>query len=159
MSYLGALHQALRDLSRWVEMGIPPPSSTEYDILDGQVVVSPDASARHGIQPVVSLTVNRSDSALVVVGDEVALRVSAEVPPGAGFITSVEWDFDGSGSFAEREAVEAQPAIVMERRWRCEGIGTSWPVVRVIATRDAERNSAFARLQNLARVRVEVTSR
>ena len=57
VSYLGVLHQALRDLSRWVEEGVAPPPSTNYEVVDGQVVVPADA-ARRGIQPVVSLTVN-----------------------------------------------------------------------------------------------------
>ncbi len=58
VSYLGVLHQALRDLSRWVEMGVAPPESTRYEVVDGQVVVPPDAGSRHGVQPVVSLTVD-----------------------------------------------------------------------------------------------------
>ena len=44
VSYVGMLHQALRDLSRWVEAGIPPPESTGYEVVDGQVVVPPTPS-------------------------------------------------------------------------------------------------------------------
>src|SRR5690606_35732223 len=39
VSYLGVLHQALRDLSQWVEKGVAPAASTAYRIDDGQVVV------------------------------------------------------------------------------------------------------------------------
>ena len=60
VSYVGMLHQALRDLSRWVEAGIPPPESTGYEVVDGQVVVPPGAIGRRGVQPVVSLTVDGS---------------------------------------------------------------------------------------------------
>ena len=38
VSYLGVLHQALRDVSRWVEEGVAPPASTNYEVVDGQVV-------------------------------------------------------------------------------------------------------------------------
>ena len=38
VSYVGMLHQALVALSRWVEAGIPPPESTGYEVVDGQVV-------------------------------------------------------------------------------------------------------------------------
>ena len=48
VSYLGVLHQALRDLSRWVEKGVVPPESTRYEVVDGQVVVPADAAATPG---------------------------------------------------------------------------------------------------------------
>ena len=46
VSYLGMLHQALRDVSRWVEEGTAPPPSTDYEVADGQVVVPADAARR-----------------------------------------------------------------------------------------------------------------
>ena len=48
VSYLGALHQALRDVSRWVEDGVAPPPSTSYAVVDGQVVVPMDAAQTPG---------------------------------------------------------------------------------------------------------------
>ncbi|MEO6733356.1 MAG: hypothetical protein ABIN01_19190, partial [Ferruginibacter sp.] len=39
VSYMGVLHQALLDLSSWVEKGNPPAATTNYKIVDGQVVV------------------------------------------------------------------------------------------------------------------------
>ena len=74
VSYLGVLHQALRDLSAWVEQGIAPPPSTSYEVVDGQVVVPADADERGGVQPVVSLTVDGDGRADVAVGDEVMLQ-------------------------------------------------------------------------------------
>ncbi len=59
ISYMGVLHQALRDLSAWVEKGVAPPSNTSYEVVDGQVVVPADARERGGVQPVVSLTTVR----------------------------------------------------------------------------------------------------
>jgi hypothetical protein len=53
VSYLGVLHQALRDLSRWVEEGVDPPASTSYEVVDGQVTVPASAMQRQGVQPVV----------------------------------------------------------------------------------------------------------
>jgi hypothetical protein len=50
VSYLGVLQQALRDLSAWVEKGVPPPQTTHYQVVDGQVVVPDAAAARGGIQ-------------------------------------------------------------------------------------------------------------
>jgi hypothetical protein len=157
VSYLGMLHQALRDLSRWVEAGIPPPAGTRYEVVDGQVVVPPDATARQGIQPVVSLTVDGGERADVGVGREVNLRASAAVPPGTGFVVGLEWDFDGAGLFPVREIVHVAETVDVERRWTAPGPGTYFPVVRVVAQRDGDTDSPYARLRNVARVRVVVS--
>jgi hypothetical protein len=157
VSYVGMLHQALRDLSRWVEAGIPPPASTGYEVVDGQVVVPPDAAGRRGVQPVVSLTVDGSARADVGAADVVTLRLSAEVPPGTGFIVAVEWDLDGTGRYAVRESFRPASNVVVERQWSSAEPGTHFPVVRVVSHRDGNATSPYARLQNLARVRVVVT--
>ena len=47
------------------EKGIEPPPSTEYRIIDGQVLVPDSAANRKGIQPVVSLAVNGGERAEV----------------------------------------------------------------------------------------------
>ncbi len=157
VSYLGLLHQALRDLSQWVEHGIAPPESTHYEVVDGQVLVPADAPARRGIQPVVALTANGAARADVSPREEVTLRVTAEAPPGTGSIVSVEWDLDGSGSFALRERIEPAPRVKLERRWSTAESGTHFPVVRVAAHRDGDAATPYARLQNLARARVVVS--
>jgi hypothetical protein len=157
VSYLGVLHQALRDVSRWVEEGIAPPPSTEYDVVDGQVVVPAEASRRRGVQPVVSLTVDGGARADVDAGGELAFRVMAEVPPGTGRIVAVEWDFDGSGRFADQERVDVAARVSVERRRSFAEPGNYFPVVRVVAQREGNTTSPFARLQNLARVRVVVS--
>ena len=156
VSYLGMLHQALRDVSRWVEEGVAPPSSTGYRVLDGQVVVPADASTRRGIQPVVSLTVDDGQRAVAPVGGKLTFRATAEVPPGTGAIVAVEWDFDGSGRFAEATNVDPAPQLTVERRHAFTDPGTCFPTVRVVAQRDAGATTPYARLQNLARVRVVV---
>jgi hypothetical protein len=157
VTYLGMLHQALRDLSRWVEEGISPPPSTDYQVVDGQIVVPPDATARRGVQPVVSLTVDGGARADVGSGREVTLRATASVPHGTGFVVGLEWDFDGAGLFPLRESVEGAETIEVKRRWTAPGPGTYFPVVRVVAQRDGDRDSPYARLRNLARVRVVVS--
>lgn len=156
VSYLGVLHQALRDVSRWVEEGVPPPASTDYQVVDGQVVVPGEASARRGVQPVVSLRVDGGERAEAAVGRELRFRVTAEVPPGTGVIVAVEWDFDGSGRFAEVSDVVLSPQVSLERRHAFAGPGTCFPAVRVVSQREGGQNTPYARLQNLARVHVVV---
>jgi hypothetical protein len=157
VSYLGVLHQALRDLSRWVEQGVAPPESTHYEVVDGQVVVPEGAPARRGIQPVVQLRVNGAARAEVESGEEIVLRATAEVPPNTGSIVAVEWDFDGTGTFTVAETFEPAPRIEVERRWSTASVGTHFPVVRVVAHREGDVTTPYARLQNLARARVVVS--
>ena len=156
VSYLGLLQQALRDVSRWVEEDVAPPPSTSYAVADGQVVVPAEASRRGGIQPVVSLSVNDSQRA-----DAVAETTWSSAPrprsrAETGFIVALEWDLDASGRFSVMEAVEAAPRLIVERRFSFAEAGTYFPTVRVVAQRDANRTTPYARLQNLARVRVVV---
>lgn len=41
ISYLGALHHALRDFSAWVEEGTPPPANTSYRIVAALIAAAP----------------------------------------------------------------------------------------------------------------------
>jgi hypothetical protein len=156
VSYLGVLHQALRDIAGWVERGIPPPPSTSYEVADGQVVLLPHAKRRHGIQPVVTLAANGDESADVSPGHDVIFTATAEVPDGTGAIVKVEWDLDGSGHFAVSETVGSAEKIVVEHRFAFERPGTYFPTVRVTANRDRDTNSRYGRVYNLARSRVVV---
>jgi hypothetical protein len=157
VSYVGVLHQALRDVSRWAEEGIAPPTSTHYVVEDGQVVVPPDAPERQGVQPVVALTVEGGARADVTVGETVTLHVAAQVPDGTGSIVSVEWDLDGSGLFSVAENLDPAGKISLDRRHAFDAPGTYFPTVRVAGHRDGDATSPFARLQNLARSRVVVS--
>ena len=157
ISYLGVLHQALRDVSRWVEEGVAPPPSTNYEVVDGQVTVPAEASQRRGIQPVVSLTVDGDVRADVAVGNAVTFRATAQVPDGAGVVVTVEWDFDGAGSFPIAESVVAAEKVHAERRYSFGEPGVYFPTVRVASHRNGERTSPYARVQNLDRVRVVVS--
>jgi hypothetical protein len=157
VSYLGLLHQALRDLSRWVEAGIAPAPDTSSEVVDGQVVVPDTAPQRHGIQPVVSLTAAGGLRVDIAPGDEVTLRAEAAVPEGTGAIVTVEWDFDGTGRFPFADRVAPAHGVVVECRHAFAAPGTYFPTVRVTAHRDGDPASPYARLQNLARVRVVVT--
>src|SRR5205085_8507988 len=99
VSYLGVLHQALRDLSAWVEKGVAPPLSTKYKVLDGQVQVPPGAAERRGIQPVVIVSANGVARAEAGVGQPVTFSAVIEVPPHTGRVVAAEWDFEGAGNF------------------------------------------------------------
>jgi hypothetical protein len=141
-----------------VEKGIAPPVSTSYEVMDGQVVVAAEATDRRGLQPVVSLTVNGDAMCRHRDGRRSDLpRAIAQVPDGAGEIVSIEWDFDGAGDFPVRESVNTGDRAVVEQRHSLAVPGTYFSAVRVAAHRDGDTRTPYARIQNLARVRIVVS--
>ncbi|MEU9242650.1 hypothetical protein [Streptomyces sp. NPDC048385] len=158
VSYLGVLHQALRDLSRWVEDGESPAASTHCTVAGGQVVVPASAAERGGVQPVVRLTVEGTDRAEIRPGEHVTLCAEAEMPPGAGVLTTLQWDFAGDGSFPVSQDLAAAQRIRVERRHSFSSPGTHFVTVRVRAQREDDASALFTRADNIDRVRVVVTA-
>lgn len=155
VSYLGVLHEALRQLAAWVEDDEDPAPSTRYAVADGAVTVPVAALDRGGVQPTIELTVDGSDRAHVSVGDTVLLRASAETP-GIGKIMALEWDTAGSGVF------ELEPTVPGTRSNASRAVifdapGTYFPTVRVVSHSSSTQLGQFARLQNIARARVVVS--
>ncbi len=156
VSYLGVLHRALRDLAAWVERGESPPAGTEYEVADGQVVVPATAGERHGVQPVVTLTADGSSRAEVAVGQDVVLRAVAEAPEGGDDVVAVEWDLEGRGEFVADDTAAPGSRVVVERRYAFPAPGTHFVTVRVTAQPAGDAGTAYARIRDLARVRVVV---
>lgn len=158
VTYLGVVQQALRDVSAWVEKGVAPPANTVYTITDGQVAVPATAAERKGIQPVIALKVNGGKRVDVKVGEPVEFSAIVAVPPQTGKIVSTEWDFDGSGKFAEGEPVAKRPMarMTVSRTHTFLQPGTYFPALRAVSQRQGDAGTPFARIQNLDRVRVVV---
>jgi hypothetical protein len=158
VSYQGVLHQALRDVAAWAERGVEPPGETNYRFVDGQIEVPPTAAHRGGVQPVVTLTVDGGDRADISVGDTVELVGDIEVPAGTGVVVSAEWDYDGSGTYPDRDDfTESRSAQRVSRSRTFDEPGKWFVTLRVASQRDAEVGSAFGHAANLARVRVVVS--
>lgn len=158
--YVGVLQQALRDVSDWVEKGLPPPPSTGYEVVDGQVVVARGAAARKGIQPVVAVTANGGERAEVAVGELVAFEARIDVPAGAGVVVAADWDFEGAGDFPVSEPLQfVAPdgsSVAVSARYAFDAPGTYFPALRAVSQRHGDAATRFARVQNLDRVRVVV---
>jgi hypothetical protein len=165
VSYGGELEQALLYLDAWVLDGTPPPATTAYTISDDlQVTLTGDAATRGGVQPVTALAVSTSCASAgdqvtiqTIAGTEVAFTVTAAAPTGTGKIVRVEWDFDGSGTYAEQSTVD-QPTESVElcTTHTFAAPGTYFAVVRVTSERDGDATAVNGRVQNLARVRIVV---
>ena len=160
VNYRGVLEQALRDVAAWAERDAAPPASTNYELVDGQIVVPASAADRRGIQPVVTLTANGGARAEVAVGDTVEFSALVEVPPGAGTIVGAEWDFEGAGDFPvvapfDNEA-SSYASKTLTTSYAFSAPGTYFPALRVTSHRQGEMDNPHGRIQNLGRVRVVV---
>lgn len=160
VSYLGVLQQALLDLSDWVEKGIAPPSTTSYQIVDGQVIIPPKAQDRKGIQPTVNLTVNAKKITKTKVNNNVTFIALVEVPKYTGKLVSAEWDFEGDGTFPIKQKQisfhEKNGIMVIKITYKFSKVGTYFPTVRIASQRNGDAKTTFTRIQNLDRVRVIV---
>jgi hypothetical protein len=160
INYTGIVQQALRDLAKWVERGWAPPPSTNYKIMDGQVVLPETAAERKGIQPVVNIKANGSARAEVKVGENVELTGSIEVPAGTGTIVSAEWDFEGAGDYPLVEKFDdtnsSFPQLTLKTTYAFSKPGTYFPALRASSQRQGDFKTRFTRIYNLGRVRVVV---
>ena len=161
VSYLGVLQQALRDVAAWVEHGIAPPPSTQFEVIDGQVVVPPTAKQRRGIQAVVDLTSSRGVRYEGTAGDEVAFVATVEVPAGGGMIVAAEWDFEGSGDFPVQtpglDGSADRAALTVSHTYAEPG--TYFPAVRITTQRRGDLRTRHGRIHNLGRARVVIQPR
>jgi hypothetical protein len=172
IDYWGTICQALSDVVDWVERGVEPAADTSYRYEQGQLELPASATDRHGVQPVVVAAANGGTRAEVGVGDEVTLEARIDLPPGGGVITSVDWDFDGSGHFGNEQVIEpGHTQLRVSTTHRFDEPGTYFPCVYVVARRPetcdwpvipepegvAFRRAGVPNLENLDRVRVVVS--
>lgn len=156
IDYWGSVEQALRTLSAWHERGAPAPESTRYAIWGTQISLPRLALQRKGIQPVVDLTANlRDDAATVTVGKPVALGAAVQLPTTTARVVSIEWDFDGDGTFDSRAFRGSRLAAVAATTHRFDRPGTYFVSIRV-TTQDGAHAGEYAQVQNIDRVRVVV---
>jgi hypothetical protein len=162
VSYLADLYQALRDVSAWVEKGVPPPPTTGYKIVDGQVVVPPTAAERKGIQPVVTVKANGSVRAEVSAGKPVTLTATIDVPPNTGKVVSAAWDFEGAGTFSNTAEIarsnsnDSGSRVTLKVTHVFSKPGTYFPALLATSQREGDPVSSYTRIPNLGKVRVVV---
>lgn len=182
VNYLGGLHQALLDISDWVERGIEPAPSSGYQMDGGSVRIAETAEERGGLQPVIRLTANGEACAHVKAGETVTLEAVAEVPEGAGEVTEILFsDCDpmfGTYASADKEA-DYQAFLEQGKSARKTGTlrsfekdgrkgavsvfhtsydrpGTYFAAAIVKSERDGRKDAVFTQVKNLARARVVV---
>jgi hypothetical protein len=160
LDYDGILQQALLDLMGWVEDGKEPLPSSAYEwSRDGKLTLAPDAADRHGLQPVVQATVASAKVASAPAGTPLTFEVTADMPPGAGTFIAAEWDWDGTGAYPFRhEGLDGTADhIELTATHTFDAPGTYYPSVRVYGHRHGDVGATLVRLNNLDRVRVDIT--
>lgn len=155
VSYLGVVHQALRQVAAWAEDGIEPAPSTRYEVVDGQIKIT-DRHQPGGVQPIVALTVAGGSRAEVAVGEEVELCMTGSAVEPRSRIVEVRWDLDGSGGYAIGGRVPPASVVDQSIRHTFREAGTHFVTAKVTAQQDGDPETPFARVDNLARVRVVV---
>src|ERR1700728_592023 len=157
IDYTPIIEQGLFNLTRWVEEGVAP-ASTTYEYVDGQVQLPASADERQGVQPVVHVTANGGDGAGVAVGEPVTWEVRAEAPPAGGTIISVQWDFDSQGPFPFSHEVDGTAKeVVLTTTHTYDKPGTYFATAAVASHREGDVAAVNRRLQNLAAARVVVS--
>ncbi|OCF30857.1 hypothetical protein I316_07490 [Kwoniella heveanensis BCC8398] len=144
IQYDGILYQALRDMSAWVEEGVPPPDSSNYWIENGQVQLPFNGTERGGVQPSVHLCIGGPGvkRVEVPVGQTLNMTGHVDVPAGTGCVVRAEWDFEGNGNYSEQVRIDS-PASTMQftTSHTYDKPGTYYPVLRVASTRDCQTSS------------------
>jgi hypothetical protein len=152
VDWTGIIETAVADVIAWVEDAMPPPADTVFAVADGRIALAPRAIDRGGVQPVVHCLADGQIRTQARAGQPVHLTALVEVPPGAGAVTAVEWDLAGDGSWAADPAGAAAAV-----RHAYAEPGTYYPSVRVTTQRPQDAGTAYGRMRNLARVRIDVS--
>jgi hypothetical protein len=156
IEYGPMVEQSLADLVAWVEQGVEP-AGTAFEYRDGKVTLPTTATERGGIQPVVSVTADGGLRTEAKVGEQVTLAVAAEVPPGAGTIVGVKWDFDGSGTFPFAHDIDGTATDVrLSTSHAFDRPGTYFVTALVESHRDGDVKATARRIPNVASARVIV---
>lgn len=156
IEYFPIIEQGLKDLCAWAEKGIAP-NGSNYEYKDGRVYLPDTAAERGGIQPVVKVKANGSLRAEIKAGQSVELEVDAAVPPGAGNIIAIQWDFDGRGLFKFKHDVDGtKNSLKLTTSQTYEEPGTYFATAKVLSHREGDVNAQSCRIENLASARIIV---
>lgn len=181
VNYVGALRQALIDLSNWVEKGIEPLNRTAYTLgEDGQIHTEPDVSKRYGIQAIPTLKANGEKCTHVKAGECVRFTVDVEVPENAGDVTEILFAQQEKQLAAkETETNGAARLMLGKEMWDgaltfIKGVrgqvhtahaetvcsfdkpGTYFATVRIATQRNGDAADPFTQVLNLDRARIIV---
>ncbi len=168
VDYMGVQRQSIIDLANWVEKGVEPLPSTEYELReDGQIYLNSDTTKRRGMQADVIMTANGEKCAQVKVGEQVTFHIDVKVPEGAGEVTEIvmsdreleectsETMFPVTCEFTPyvRGTIHGAKAVCTASY---DKPGTYFATTRILSNRHGKREEALTQIKNLDRVRIIV---
>jgi hypothetical protein len=157
--YIGALHQALLDLSDWVEKGVAPPAGTVYSVRQAQMQVPQKASERKGLQATLQLFANENKRTEISPGTEVIFKADIQVPERGGIITSAKMLFTDGAKWQDVTLTSEDGVNYTARStYTYDSEGTYYPVLHITTERAGNKEDIFTQIENLDRVRVVVRS-
>ena len=162
VTYMPVLQQALLDISDWVERGIEPSNNSDYQIEEGQVVLTADGANRGAVQPVPDATVNGGKRIEVKPGEQVTIKVAVDMPKGTGKIIRAEWCVDNSKEFTVQQDLSSavysnnDEHVEFEQTVSYDEPGTYFPTVIVYGERNGNAENIYANVRNLDKVRIIV---
>jgi hypothetical protein len=86
----------------------------------------------------------------------VDFNATIATPPGAGRIVSAEWDFEGTGDYPDPASMAPAEMVALSASHAYAKRGTYFAVLRAALQREGDADTPYARVQNLAQVRVIV---
>ncbi len=105
----------------------------------------------------VSLKANGNERADVGVGEQVTFVAEITVPPNTGKVVAAEWDLLGAGDYpVAGQLADLGSSVSVKTTYSYSQPGTYFPVLRASSQREGDSRTPYARVQNLARVRVVV---
>jgi hypothetical protein len=157
INYVPTIYQSLRDLVAWVEKGIAPSASTGYVVNDSQVELAARAEDRHGIQPVVTLTVDGAKRIEVAANRPVQFSGLIEAPAGAGSIVGAGlWFGEGQPRYEINPIDNPKRAIEISNTHTYKSPGIYSVTLFATSQRKGNASETMTVIQNLDRVRVVV---
>jgi hypothetical protein len=153
--YLGALYQALVSVAAWVEKGIQPNATSGYTVDDGQVIPSPNAESRFGVQPVAELRVNGEKCTRIRAGEAVSAEAIVSLPQNGGKVTGISFSFEGEDNYPVKgEIKHLSNGATANAVHIYKKPGTYFVAVRV--TSSLAGDDPFLQIANLDRARIIV---
>lgn len=161
VSYQSTVFQALLDVSDWVERGISPSKTSNYQIHDSQVSITDEGKVRGGIQPSIIVSIDGKQRADTSIGKQVKVHVIAECPLGTGKIVDAAWCLDGKNFTQIVDLSQAKvntdgSRVEFDTVFSFDKVGTYFPTIRLHSERKGNANTTYTRIPNIGKVRVVV---
>ena len=168
VNYMGALRQALLDLSDWVERGIEPLPSTNYVYgEDGQIHPETNILERGGVQSVIHVTSGGRKCVRAKAGEIVRLDIDVQVPTGAGEVTGIHMAKQHTTEILPENPFPVEVSFQRYVRGGVHGAeahvevsydqpGTYFAAVRCQSNKAGRADDIYTQILNLDRIRIIV---